>query len=254
MIPKIIEYILLTAIPAITTYCASSGFFDFLIETEILSEAFDVKEAQEICQIVSIVFSIVIMGPLLIYQEYRNQVSQQRTTGLYNVIKQIITSTFASLEKNDSFQFNMRIFVPNKNIKYKIAHLFNKNCILEFKIKNIVPFAKKDITEHLSFRVSPESQGLVGQCYQKKAIVYDECLLNNNSTEYNLDETQINRTSDLKWSICVPILDENNQVVSIIAFDSCISKLRIEAHKDEIRQIVNTVAILLYDCVPILFK
>ena len=40
------------------------------------------------------------------------------------------------------------------------------------------------ITEPLRFRVDPHPQGLVGEAYAGKSIVYDENLLQTNSVDY----------------------------------------------------------------------
>ena len=75
-----------------------------------------------------------------------------------------------------------------------------------------------------------------------------------NSTSYSLDQSQVNRTSGLLWSICVPILNDKNEVIAIMALDSDTSKLDIEENKDAVRTLTNTIAVMMKDSVPELFK
>ena len=84
--------------------------------------------------------------------------------------------------------------------------------------------------------------------------MYDDNLSVTNSIAYSLDQTQVSRTSNLLWSICVPVLDEKNEVIAIVALDSNTTKLNIKDNKDEIRNITNTLAVMMNDSVPEFFK
>ena len=68
-----------------------------------------------------------------------------------------------------------------------------------YYIKNIEGLAEKDITDNLKFEVSPNRQGLVGECYEQKAILYDDDLENSNEINYNLTHYQIAKTNQLKF-------------------------------------------------------
>ena len=180
---------------------------------------------------------------------------KKEIAGLYNVIKQFAQSNLTAISNNNNFSFDLRIFVPEVNVFKSItAFLTRKKAEKWFVIRNIEPFAKKDITEHLRFRVELDIQGLVGDAYERGSIVYDDDLPLTNETEYSLDKAQLSRTSKLLWSLCVPILDENNKVFAVMAFDSDSSPLDIASNKDEIRALTNTLAIMMRDSVPELFK
>ena len=141
--------------------------------------------------------------------------------GLFNVIKEFAQSNFARISNNEEFDFNMRIFVPEKSISRYLMLLLRLHKVEKwFVIQNIEPFAKHDITENLKFRVAPNKQGLVGEAYESGYIVYDDILELTNDTDYSLDQVQLNRTSNLKWSLCVPIINENSDVIAVMAFDS----------------------------------
>lgn len=151
---------------------------------------------------------------------------------------------FASITNNNNFNFDLRIFVPEVNVsKTVFAFLTRKKAEKWFVIRNIEPFAKRDITEHLRFRVEPDIQGLVGEAYKSGFIVYDDMLEVTNNTKYSLDKAQLSRTSKLLWSLCVPILNDNNEVFAVMAFDSDSSPLDISSNKEEIRSLTNTLAI-----------
>ena len=85
-------------------------------------------------------------------------------------------------------------------------------------------------------------------------MVFDDNLEHSNSTDYNLGENQISRTSNLKWSICCPIFDTNNAVVAILALDGK-SKITIaEENAPILNEHIVAFSRLLYDSVPQLFK
>ena len=170
------------------------------------------------------------------------------------MVKKIIQSNLSQISGDSNISFDLRIFVPQRSICCCIKSLLHLQTEKWFFIRNIEPFANKDITEHLKFRVDPDPQGLVGSAYSKKSIVYDDNLAETNSTSYSLDQAQVSRTSALLWSICVPILNEKNEVIAIMALDSNTSKLDISANKDAIRTLTNTIAIMMKDSVPELFK
>ena len=253
---RVLKYIINIAIPAISTYFASD---DTLIKWKkkknILSGTINTLLFQKICLLISVIFTTFILNIKLIISSCTNERHQKEIAGLYNVIKQFAQSNFASITNNNNFSFDLRIFVPEVNIsKTVLAFVTRKKAEKWFIIRNIEPFAKKDITEHLRFRVEPDIQGLVGEAYKSGFIVYDETLEITNNTKYSLDKAQLSRTSKLLWSLCVPILNDNNEVFAVMAFDSDSSPLDISSNKEEIRALTNTLAIMMRDSVPELFK
>lgn len=253
---RIINYIIDIAVPAICTYLASDdAIIRWMIKKNLLSNTFNTILFQRLCLLVSILFTTFILNIKIIYHLHSKERLKQEIAGLYNVIKQFAQSNFAAISKNNNFSFDLRIFVPEVNLfKLVIAFITMKKADKWFVIRNIEPFAKKDITEHLRFRVEPEIQGLVGAAYKRGSIVYDEDLSSTNDKVYSLDRSQLSRTSKLLWSICVPILNENNEVFAVMAFDSDSSPLDISSNKDDIRTLTNTLAIMMRDSVPELFK
>lgn len=123
-----------------------------------------------------------------------------------------------------------------------------------YYIKNIEGLAEKDITDNLKFEVCPNRQGLVGECYEQKAILYDDDLENSNEINYNLTHYQIAKTNQLKFILVCPIFSENEEIISIVSFDSY-DKIKIkEESKEILRQLVLNYTQSLYECIPDLFK
>ena len=169
--------------------------------------------------------------------------------------KNILSSSLGKRFLSESSSFDIRIFIPKNPILYKIADKLKiKDIQKKFTIKNIDLIAEQGIAKNLEFEVSPNPQGLVGMCYDTKAMVYDDDLEHTNDKKYQLKENQINRTSDLKWSICCPVTNESNTIIAIIALDGK-TRIKIDKAKEEtLREEMVTFSCMLYDAVPQLFK
>ena len=253
---RYICHVILTVLPALCSYLASSSSaIAVLIERGILSEEINVMRVQDIMLFFSILLTVGVLGVRLIRFEWKLSQKQKQLDGLYGVIKEIVRQTLRKTTKNNELEFDMRFFVPkSKTAIWLRKRIKNINIPLYFVIKNQMPFAQKDTTEKLEFRVDPDPQGIVGACFQHKSVMFDENLKENNEKDWNLSEAQVSRTANLLWSMCVPIVDPvSNTVVAVVAFDSSRSSLKIERNEKEIATLVNTLSILLYDNVPDLF-
>lgn len=251
---RILKYIIYTVIPAVSAFLAANDeIIVWLIDNHVLSQKLNVSLFQSLCLCINVLFTVLIINGELINSQRKNEHYRKEIAGLYNIVKLFAQSTFVAISKNNNFNFDLRIFVPEINI---IRWIKDSVCCRKkekwFVIRNIEPFAKKDITEHLRFRVDPDPQGLVGEAYKSGSIVYDDTLEITN-INYSLGQNQLNRTSNLRWSICVPISNEKNEIVAIMAFDSDSSNLDIKKNKNEIKNMTNTIAIMLRDSVPELF-
>lgn len=128
----------------------------------------------------------------LVYHSHKEEQCRKEIAGLYNMIKQFAQSALITMTKNKNFSFDLRIFVPEVSVsRWLKATLMRKQKEKWFVIRNIEPFAKKDNTEHLKFRVEPAAQGLVGSAFSSGSIVYDDNLESTNSTEYSLPHSQM---------------------------------------------------------------
>ena len=92
----------------------------------------------------------------------------------------------------------------------------------------------------------------VGDTLEK--MVYDDNLIQSNSTDYHLSEYQINKTNDLRFIIVCPIFSENGDVIAIIAFDSKNDIKVTQENKEALSDLILNYTQQLYEKVPELFK
>ncbi len=248
---KIITIALVTsAIPAIVTYLgASNNILDYLYKKNYIGTAFDMDFFKSICQVSSIILSFFIILFQQLSTNIRLDNSSKKINGLLYQTKMIFQEAFSSTI-GSKVNFDIRIFVP-------IRKIFNleKGKPLYFEIVNYDGLGTAGTTSGLKFKVLPENekQGLVGNCYNMRSMIYDDCLAQNNSSSYHLDNYQIGKTRDLEFSIVCPLYNSSNDVIAIIAIDGK-QKIDISSHKSEITNNVLTFAQTLYENVPDLFK
>lgn len=259
--------IIFSAIPSLLSYLASSSLiFDQLIEWQILNTEIDIPHVQDCCLWLGIFLSAVFLSGQLFMVKIQLDGALGERNGLIKMNKNILSKALGGLFDINQLDFNIRIFVPKfpriyafydmmarKKHKKKEYKDFWKKRKKTFIIKNIDLIADQGTTKDLEFEVSPQKNGLVGVCYNKKAVVYDDNLEKTNNTNYNLTKRQVNRTSDLKWIICCPIIDNNDNVVAIVAFDGK-TPIKINASATELASHISAFSNMLYDSIPQLFK
>ena len=169
--------------------------------------------------------------------------------------KNILASSLGKRFLSQASSFDIRIFVPKHPILYKLAERFGyEKYHKKFTVKNIDLISEQGITKNLEFEVYPNEEGLVGMCYNTKYMVCDDDLEHTNDKIYRLSQNQINRTSNLKWSICCPICDDSNSVVAIVALDGK-TKITLDKKKETaLQEEMSAFCYMLYDSVPQLFK
>ena len=260
MINKIIKEILLviifSAIPSTLSYLANSSLvFDKLIQWRILSEGINVPLIQDYCLWIGIVFSAICLSLNLIITKIKYDGILDERNLLIKMNKDILSSSLGKRFLSDSSAFDIRIFIPKHLLLYKITDRLRINNISKkFIIKNVDLIANQGVTKDLQFEVSPKQEGLVGLCYHNKVMVYDDDLENTNNKNYSLNQNQISRTTNLKWSICCPVCDENDTVIAIIALDGK-TKITIDKEKEvALRTDLLAFSRMLADSVPQLFK
>jgi hypothetical protein len=248
---KIITVALITsAVPALVTYLGKSdNIIDYLYNKNYIGVAFDINLFKSICQLISIILSFSI----ILYQQLATNIkldnASRKINGLLYQAKIIFQEALSST-LGHKINFDVRIFVPIK----KIINL-EKGKPLYFQIVNYDGLCTAGTTNNLKFKVLPENekQGLVGNCYNMRSMLYDDCLFQNNSTSYHLDNYQIGKTRDLEFSIVCPLYNSSDDIVAIIAIDGK-QKIDITAHKSEITNNVLTFSQTLYENAPDLFK
>ena len=240
--------------PAILTFvCKSEGFLDSLQDKGILGSNIDTVVLKDILLIISIVLTFILLTTRLIKKQYYMDNAIQQRNKLLAMNKEIFTITLAKQLGEEYLNIDIRIFVPKVSLISRIKDMFKITHKKYFKIKNINSLSESGTTDNLIFEVSPNQQGLVGNCYSTKSIVYDADLTNTNSLKYNLNNSQIYKTSDLKFVLCCPLF-LNNDVIGIMAFDS---KQRINMTKqqhDKLRDPIVVFSQSIYEHIPELFK
>lgn len=251
---QILGYVFDVLLPALFAYLATSDtVIDFLKAKNILSASLDIALFKDVCLIINILLSVVVLNIKIIRRDCKIKKHKKRIDGLYDMVSTTIQNCFEQISHNSNFNFELRIFVRDRNILVPLTKVLRHDKGSFFSIKNIYPFAKHDQTDNLRIRVNPDPQGLVGRCYTLKTIVYDDDLKTHNET-YGLDEAQMLKTSSLRWCICVPILNNNNDVIAVVSFDSSTSNLSITDNINDIRHLVSTYSLMLYNSVPELFE
>lgn len=251
----ILGCILISLIPAILSYLGTSNnILDILVEKRIIGESVDIEVIKESCLIANIIFTFLILLYSKVKEEIKISNCNEQLEGLVSYCKELLCGAISKELGGVSIHINIRIFVPCDGLLYHIRYLFNRNTPLYYKIRNVKGLAETDITNNLKFQVRPNDEGLVGMCYRKGNICYDTQLKENNSSKYSLNNTQIAKTSNLAFSMVVPITDSGNNVIAIMAFDS---KQKIDKTKevmDKISEAANAFAQLLYEKAPELFQ
>ncbi len=256
IVKQIISVTLLSTISAFLSYLANSTLiFDKLVKYGIIGTTIDISTIQDYCLWIGIAVSTVGLSLNLIVTIVKHDHILEQRNSLIKMNKSILSSSLGKRFLSDSSSFDIRIFVPKNPLLYKtIDKLHIRNVKRFFSIKNIDLIAEQGITKDLQFEVYPNQEGLVGICYQNKMMVYDDDLEHTNGTGYQLNKNQIDRTSNLKWSICWPVCDKDDAVVAVIALDGK-NRITIDKEKEAIlKEELVAFSCLLFDSVPQLFK
>lgn len=253
---KIFYVIFVTIIAAFLNLISSSNrFINQLIKMNLLPVNTEVEHVKEISLIVSIVFSLIFISIKLAKEQIKNINSIEERNLLINMTKNILKDVLMEKFSKNFSSFNIRIFTQKYPRLYAFFDFFHiKNYKKVFKIKNIPQIAETGTTKDLEFEVFPKWQGLVGLCFENRCIIYDDNLQENNDKQYNLVNNQLSKTSNLEWSICFPLFDTKDNIVSIISFDGQ-KKINIEEKQEtELSRQIIVFSIMLHDAVPQLFR
>ncbi len=251
----LIKNILFTLIPACLTYLSKSdNILNYLQVNGYIGENINIPRVKDFCLILSIVLTFSLLTYNIIKAEAEKNYYLEQRNKLLGFNKSIFISALEKATGNKNISLDLRIFVPNKSLRAKIKNFFSKSKRIEFIIKNIPVLADVGITNNLNLEVYPNPQGLVGESYKTKKMVYDPDLKTTNETSYNLTEYQISKTKDLVFCLCCPIFNTKREVISIVAFDS---KREIQISKENETVFMNSFATFtqsLYEYVPDIFK
>lgn len=244
-----------SAIPAFCSYAANSDVFLPRLQAQgILGSTVNVPILQDTLLWIGIFLSVLLLGGSLSFSNTKRDAMEDQRNALIQMNKIILSSALSKCVGLENIDFDVRIFVPKHPHLYDIANFFGIPVPKKFIIRNIALIARPGTTQKLQFEVFPKTEGLVGLCYSQKAMMYDDDLKNTNSVLYELGPTQIDQTSNLMWSICCPILREDNTVHAIIALDGKAKITLSDSAMRGFRKDIIAFSRLLYDAVPQLFR
>lgn len=251
----IIKGIIFSFIPALFALLGTNNTFSDLQLAGYIGQAVNIDKLKNWCSLIGVILTFALITVNLIAHEMEEEKYKRQSKQLLKYTKDILLNTLAEYLGKEYCNIDIRIFVPYKNLYWKIGHYFNKNISLKFCIKNIEGLADAGLTENLKFKVTPAdcAQGLVGECYQQRKMVYDDNLQETNETEYNLTDYQKSKTKDLKFIIVCPIFSEKMDIDAIVAFD-CKHDIKINEHEDKFTNAVLNYTQQLHEYVPGLFK
>lgn len=251
----ILSIILLTSIPAILTYLSKDKFIFSLLESKGIISYDQIENIQKICMFLSVIIAAGILPFQMGTIKFAHKDVIKQRDSLIKMNKEILKETLITRFSPNFSDMNIRIFVPKYPKIYKILDLLHiKKKQIVYKIKNITLIAQEGMTGNLEFQVEPKVQGLVGVCYLKHSMVYDDNLSITNNKNYDMTNDQIQRTSNLEWIICCPILDNNDKVIAIISFDGTRSVSIKQSQINALSKQIYMFSRMLYDAVPEIFR
>lgn len=250
----ITKEIFASLLPAICSVLGSNNILEYLQKEGYIGENIDIEFVKNCFVIAGIALTFILLTVNLIMREISEEKYKKQSQQLIKYNKDILINALAEYLGIEYCDLNIRIFVPDKSIYSKIKRLFIKNTPLWFHIKNIEGLAEPGVTNNLKFKVLPscDQEGLVGECYNHKKMVYDDNLEVTNDLDYNLNEYQKSKTKGLKFIIVCPTFSKDKEIDAIVAFDS-------KNHIKVVNEDKFTTAILnytqqLHEYVPELFK
>jgi hypothetical protein len=249
----ILQGVIASLLPAICSLLGTTDILDYLKNNGYIGLNSNIVFWKNILSIIGVLttFAFITVGLIISSineEKYKIQCNQLLT---YN--KDILINALTNYLGSEYCDLNIRVFVPDKSICSRLAKILNKESPLWFHIKNIEGLAETGITDNLKFKVYPdnEREGLVGECYHLRKMVYDENLEKNNDSGYNLSEYQKNKTRQLKFVIACPTFCDKG-IDAIVTFDSR-NHIKI-VDEDKFTSAVLIYSQQLHECVPQLFK
>lgn len=251
----VVKNLIFSFIPAILTYLSKSdNILDSMQIKGYIGKNVNIINVKDNLLILSIVLTFFLLTYNIIRIEFDKNYYLEQRNNMLGFNKSIFISALEKSVGIKSMDLDIRIFVPKKTLCNRIVSVFNKGRRLDYYIRNIDILAKPGITNNLKFEVFPIPQGIVGEAYTSKSMIYDPDLKNTNCTSYNLNQYQINKTNDLRFCLCCPIFNSNGDIISVMSFDS---KREIVINKENEKVFMSSFSTFtqsLYEYVPDIFK
>lgn len=249
-----VQGIIFTLVPAICVWLGQSDLLLNLQAKQYIGENVNIAIVKDVSAFLGVLLTFLLLTCPLIVSEINERKYHQQRDRLIKNNKETFLNILSKILGRERCEIDIRIFVPQNTWHDRLIKFFDKNHPIYFEIKNLDGLANPGITEELKFQVSPKQEGLVGQCYCQRCILYDDDLENSNDTKYGLNEYQISKTSDLKFILVCPVMGANNKIEAIVSFDSKTKIVITEEGKKQLRTAVLNYTQELYELVPEFFK
>lgn len=251
----VVKGIIFSLFPAICSVLGSSDTLDKLQVGGYIGPNVDIGQLKNFSIVLSVFLTFILLTVNLIISEIEENKYKKQARQLIKYNKDILVSTLSEYVGKEYCDLNIRIFVPYKNISWIVGKVFPQFRKKWFCIKNEEGIAEAGITDNLKFLVEPfeKREGLVGECYYQRKMVYDDNLENTNEVEYNLSEYQVNKTRNLKFIIACPTFSKDKEIDAIVAFDST-NTIKLENGNDKFTDAILNYTQQLHEYVPELFK
>lgn len=224
----VLKVIFSSFIATLASYLARSGCLDGLQKNGIIGPQVDLEILKTALLAIGLILSLVFLSVRTINLEFENKKIVRQRGSLIKYSKKVFLNAMVECLKlhDKNIDMNIRIYMPEKGLgtrlKNKLVGIISgKYAVTEvFKAKNIEGLADNGLAEPLKFRVKPEPQWLVGECHANKELVYDSNMKKNVRSNHVLSKYIKTRISKLQFCLCIPVLDENDEVIAIISFES----------------------------------
>lgn len=223
----VLKVIFSSFIATLATYFARSTYLDGLQKNGIIGSQVDLEVLKTVLLVAGLILSLVFMSVRTINLEFENKkIVTQRGSLIKYSKKVFLNGMVECLKLHDrNIDMNIRIYIPEKGLGTRLKNMLvgilsGKHAVTEvYRARNIEGLAENGLAEPLKFRVKPEPQWLVGECHTNKELVYDSNM-KKNIRNHILSKYIKTRISKLQFCLCIPVLDENDEVIAIISFES----------------------------------
>ena len=230
----------LSLVPGVMLFFGKFDTIDGLLPKKIIGIPI------ETCKILSYVSGLVIQ---LVYWPFANSKLQedlkQRNDTLKASLPDNVNAYLRVLKKylNTDKSLNIRFFMPVKSFRNYLPNRLGGRVILRHK--KIEALCNQELPTDLQFIASPEqfSQGMVGEAFITKDIAVTTNQDKKENTEYyrRLSEYQKQNTGKFRFVLTVPIFNNRNKIIGVIAFDS-IKRYNVPEIDSEKKKILESIA------------
>lgn len=211
-----IKIIAINLIPSILIFLGRNSYvFNYFKENEMfwLNMKSDITYIQTYFFFIGIIWVGLVFPIRYAYIKNKQKKENIIHSELIEYNKKLLFKYPQTLYKSLNINFNTRIFVPKRGL---FEYFKNGTTLVPKEYKGLT---NKLEEKKLNFCVNNgATQGMVGKSFKEKEIFIDFDMTNQN--KYELTENQKRLVRDAKFCSTIPILDNNNQTIAVLAVDS----------------------------------